>query len=121
MAEPEQTAVPSIPAVVSRPRRARRARQRPVSPAEWESWPDERLLDLRLCDLGLRIRDSELLVACIRELNHELHVRGMRHFRPFFWLSDDWYTPDGVPGVAIPFYMAHPRLARLEFAYMLEV
>ena len=26
-----------------------------------------------------------------------------------------------MPGVAIPFYLAHPRLARLEFAQMLEV
>src|SRR5207253_1612636 len=28
---------------------------------------------------------------------------------------------DGVPGVAIPFYLAHPRLERLERTYMLEV
>ena len=45
---------------------------------------------------------------------------GLR-FRPHFWLSDEWYCPDGVPGVAIPFYLAHPRLARLELTYMLEV
>ena len=117
MAEPEQTAAPSPLLPARRPA----ARTRPVPPTEWESWPDEKLLDLRLCDLGLRIRGSELLVTCIRELSRELHERGLRHFRPFFWLSDDWYTPDGVPGVAIPFYMAHPRLARLEFAHMLEV
>jgi hypothetical protein len=36
-------------------------------------------------------------------------------------LSDEWFTPDGVPGVAIPFYLAHPRLAKLEKAEMLEV
>ncbi|MGD9763570.1 MAG: hypothetical protein AB7V27_07650 [Candidatus Binatia bacterium] len=92
----------------------------PVPPAEWESWPDEKLLDLRLCDLGVRIRGSEL-EARIRTLHRELHAAGLVHFRPHFWLSDEWYTPDGVPGVAIPFYLAHPRLARLEFAQMLEV
>jgi len=91
-----------------------------IPPSEWESWPDDKLLDLRLCDLGLRLRDSELVLR-IRQLYRELAERGIVHFRPFFWLSDDWYTPDGVPGVAIPFYMAHPRLARLEFAQMLEV
>jgi hypothetical protein len=101
------------------------ARRRPppphrLPPAEWESWPDEKLLELRLCDLGLRLRDSELMPR-VRELYRELRSRGIVHFRPFFWLSDEWYTPDGVPGVAIPFYMAHPRLARLEFAQMLEV
>jgi hypothetical protein len=42
-------------------------------------------------------------------------------FRPHFWLSDEWFCPDGVPGVAIPFYLAHPRLARLEQNQMLEV
>ena len=114
MAEPEHSARSAAPATVS----ARRPR--PVPPAEWEGWPDEKLLDLRLCDLGLRIRDSEL-VPRIRELHRELHVRGLRNFRPYFWLSDDWYTPDGVPGVAVPFYLAHPRLARLEFTQMLEV
>ena len=46
---------------------------------------------------------------------------GCRTFKPHFWLSDEWFSPDGVPGVAIPFYLAHPRLERLERAYMLEV
>ena len=41
--------------------------------------------------------------------------------RPHYWLSDEWFTPDGVPGVAVPFYLAHPRLAKLELAQMLEV
>jgi hypothetical protein len=37
------------------------------------------------------------------------------------WLSTDWFTPDGLTGFAVPFYLAHPRLARLERAKMLEV
>ncbi|MGE4056575.1 MAG: putative zinc-binding metallopeptidase, partial [Vicinamibacterales bacterium] len=41
--------------------------------------------------------------------------------QPHCWLSDEWFTPDGVPGVAIPFYLAHPRLEKLELAQMLEV
>jgi hypothetical protein len=116
MAEAERSPEPPAPAEVSVPARPPRV----VPPSEWESWPDEKLLDLRLCDLGLRIRGSELMPR-IRALYRELRARGIRQFRPFFWLSDDWYTPDGVPGVAIPFYMAHPRLARLEFTQMLEV
>jgi len=47
-------------------------------------------------------------------------VRGLA-FRPHYYLSDEWFTPDGVPSVAIPFYLAHPRLAKLEKAEMLEV
>lgn len=86
---------------------------------EWARWPDEKLLKMRMCDLGLRIKGTALHKA-IRQVCSELADRRIS-FRPYFWLSDDWFTPDGVPGVAIPFYMAHPRLARLELNQMLEV
>jgi hypothetical protein len=86
---------------------------------EWVDWPDERLLDVRFCDLDLHINGTEL-EARIAELYGELEAHRCR-FRPFFWLSDEWFTPDGVPGVAVPFYLAHPRLARLEQNQMLEV
>ena len=36
-------------------------------------------------------------------------------------MSDEWFTPDGVGGIAIPFYLAHPRLEQLEERQMLEV
>jgi hypothetical protein len=91
----------------------------PGTEPEWASWPDERLLELRLCDLGPTIQPGELATR-IDQLYDELKNLGLR-FRPHFWLSDEWYCPDGVPGVAIPFYLAHPRLARLELTYMLEV
>jgi hypothetical protein len=86
---------------------------------EWADWPDERLLGVRLCDLGLTIRGSPVAPS-IRQLYRELAARRLR-FRPHFWLSDDWYCPDGVAGVALPFYMAHGRLARLELNQMFEV
>lgn len=70
-------------------------------------------------DLGLRINGSELKPR-LRQLYSELQRRGFV-FRPHFWLSDEWYCPDGVPGIAIPFYLAHPRLKRLERDFMLEV
>jgi hypothetical protein len=85
----------------------------------WAHWHDKQLLDLRLCDLKVSIAGSPLEPR-IRQLHEELHARGLR-FRPYFWLSDDWYTPDGVAGTALPFYMAHPRLRRLEESQMLGV
>jgi hypothetical protein len=85
----------------------------------WAHWHDKELLRLRLCDLGLRIEGSPL-APHVHQLGEELRQRGLR-FRPYFWLSDDWYTPDGVAGIAVPFYMAHPRLMRLEATLMLEV
>ena len=91
----------------------------PEPPPEWAAWDDERLLDLRLCDLAVRIEGGDLEDR-IGELYRELEARGLV-FRPHFWLSDEWFCPDGVPGIAIPFYLAHPRLARLEMAQMREV
>ena len=85
----------------------------------WAHWHDKDLLAVRLCDLCLAIAGSPL-EPHIQQLHADLEARGLR-FRPFFWLSDDWYTPDGVPGIAIPFYMAHPRLMRLEESQMLGV
>lgn len=85
----------------------------------WTRWSDERLLDLRLCDLGVRIERTPL-ARYVRRLYAELDERGLR-FRPHVWLSTEWFSPDGVPGIAIPFYLAHPRLAKLELHQMLEV
>src|SRR5262245_2508270 len=86
---------------------------------EWAGFSDDKLLELRLCDLGLTIAGTAL-ESCIAQVNGELVNRGLT-FQPHYWLSDEWFTPDGVPGVAIPFYLAHPRLARLELSQMLEV
>jgi hypothetical protein len=80
---------------------------------------DEQLLDLRLCDLPLSIEGTALEGYAAR-LYRELEARGLR-FRPHVWLSEEWFTPDEVPGFAIPFYLAHARLALLERKQMLEV
>jgi hypothetical protein len=85
----------------------------------WADLPDEKLLDLRLCDLNLKI-EGTILEESIEHLFRELEHRGLR-FRPHYWLSDEWFTPDGVPGSALAFYMAHPRLMELEGEQMLEV
>jgi len=85
----------------------------------WADYSDEDLLDLRVCDLGVRIEGSPLEERLAR-LNAELRSRGLP-FRPHCWLSDEWFTPDDIPGIAIPFYLAHPRLERLERRQMFEV
>ena len=72
-----------------------------------------------MCDLGLRVEGTPLEER-VRVLYQDLRRRGLR-FRPHVWLSDEWFCPDGVAGIAIPFYLAHPRLMRLEQTQMLEV
>jgi len=96
-----------------------RTRRRSGKEPDWVELPDRELLELRFCDLGLRVEGSQL-EARLERLYEELAARDIR-FRPHAWLSEEWFSPDGVPGIAIPFYLAHPRLARLERKFMLEV
>jgi hypothetical protein len=91
----------------------------PLKPVDWTTLGDEKLLEVRMCDLALTIAGTELEPR-IAQLNAELEARGLR-FKPQYYLADEWFTPDGVPAVAIPFYLAHPRLAKLENSQMLEV
>ena len=56
----------------------------------------------------------------VRRLYRELDKRQIK-FRPHVWLSEEWFSPDGVPGIAVPFYLAHPRLERLERRMMRTV
>src|ERR1051325_307282 len=80
---------------------------------------DEQLLDARFCDLPLRIEGTPL-ESRIARLYGEFAAHELA-FRPHVWLSEEWFTPDGVSGFAIPFYLAHPRLGKLEQKQMLEV
>jgi hypothetical protein len=85
----------------------------------WERWSDDRLLAMRFCDLKLRI-EGTWLEPIVERVGDELAERGLR-FRPHFWLADEWFSPDGVPGVALPFYLASERLMELERSLMYEV
>jgi hypothetical protein len=97
--------------------RRRRTRRRPRR--AWVHYTDESLLDVRLCDLDLRV-ERTTLEPRVRQLYEELARRGLS-FEPHVWLSSEWFSPDGIPGIAIPFYLAHPRLMKLEAKQMLEV
>lgn len=85
----------------------------------WAHLSDDKLLDVRLCDLGLRI-EGTVLQKRVNRLYEELE-RHHLPFRPHVWLGGEWFSPDGVPGLAIPFYLAHRRLMKLEKKQMLEV
>jgi hypothetical protein len=85
----------------------------------WADYDDEALLDLRFSSLGLTFRGSPLWSE-VERLHDDFERRGLQ-FRPHVWLSTEWFSPDGIPGFAIPFYLAHPRLHRLERTMMGEV
>lgn len=96
-----------------------RSRTRSKREPAWTRLPDEALLKMRFCDLKLSLR-NEAIQRAVRDIYRELRRRGIR-LRPHVWLSVEWFSPDGIPGIAIPFYLAHPRLMRLERQMMGEV
>ncbi|MDA1087082.1 MAG: hypothetical protein O2901_08715 [Verrucomicrobia bacterium] len=99
--------------------RTLKPRSRVLSPSDWENLPDEELLPLRVRDLGLKIEDSPLQ-ACVNQLYEELSARGLS-FRPPCFLADEWFCPDKVPIIGIPFCLSHPRLKQIEQRKMYEV
>ncbi len=85
----------------------------------WASLPDDQLLRLRLRDLKVTV-EGTWLENCLQALHEELEERDIR-IRPHAWISSEWFSPDTTPGIAIPFYLAHPRLMRLEKKKILDV
>lgn len=83
-----------------------------------DSIPEERLLDLRICDLPLTIKGT-WLESQVAQLHSELRAKNIL-FEPVCYLADEWLTPENEPVIGIPFYLAHPRLIALEKKLMLE-
>lgn len=88
-----------------------------------ESIDDRKLLRTRLCDLtflNARLQKGKLR-SLVDQLYDELDDAGLRSFRPHVYFGDEWFSPDGVPSIAVPFYLAHPRLVQLEQSMMNKV
>lgn len=82
-----------------------------IQPGNWKILR-QRLLQQRICDLGLRIKGS-LIEPLIHQLKNELSAKRM-DFVPAFYLTDTWGCPDKVPIVGIPFYLSCALLGRIE-------
>lgn len=70
------------------------------------------LLSQRISELPLTIQGT-LLEELIAQLYWELAEKGIA-FRPKCYLADEWGCPQDVPVIGIPFYLADPKLSRLE-------
>lgn len=92
--------------------------KRPAHP-DWAALPDEDLLRVRLKDLRVSLSGT-WLEDCLRDLSDELGARNIA-VRPHAWISDEWFSPSNTSGISLPFYLTHPRLARLERKMMLGV
>jgi hypothetical protein len=85
----------------------------------WASYSDDDLLNVRMKDLRVAIKGS-WLEGQLEQMHDELASRDVA-VRAHAWLSHEWFSPHDTPGIAIPFYLAHPRLMRLERKMVLEV
>ena len=77
-------------------------------------WDAERsaLLGRRISELGLSSNGTRV-ETLTNQLYAELGAHGIA-FRPPVYLSDEWGCPDGSPIIGVPFYLADPRLERIE-------
>ncbi len=85
-----------------------------ATPAFERTPPEVReILGKRISQLGLRLEGSPV-ERFVQQLHRELARKGLEKFRPICYLTDEWGCPDGHPVIGIPFYLADPKLARLE-------
>jgi hypothetical protein len=73
------------------------------------------VLGKKVSELGLRVEGSPV-EAYVRQLYKELERRGLKRFRPVCYLTDQWGCPDQQPVLGIPFYLADPKLQKIEKA-----
>lgn len=81
-----------------------------------ETHTTKQLLQVKICDLKLRIQHTPTQ-RLVERLFDEISDKGLK-FKPDVWVSTSWFSPYGVPGFAIPFYLLHPRLVELEHKYL---
>jgi len=83
--------------------------------SEFEKTPPDvrELLGKPISQLGLKLEGSPV-ERFVHQLRRELDRKHLPRFRPPCYLTNEWGCPDGQPVIGIPFYLADPKLARLE-------
>ena len=66
----------------------------------------------KISELGLAIAGTRV-EKMIDQLYAELADKAIA-FRPPVYLTDQWGCPDGIPLIGVPFYLADPRLEKIE-------
>lgn len=88
-------------------------------PLIWTNLSDEDLLEKRICDLKLKIEGSEIQ-HFVEVLHQNLEAKNIL-LKPKCYLGDEWFVLEGETAIGIPFFLAHPRLKKLEEKMMMEV
>ena len=77
------------------------------------------LLKVRLKDLHVKV-EGTWLEDCLLTLHDELAERGIT-VRPHAWISNEWFSPENTPGIAVPFFLAHPPANAVEKKMIIDV
>ena len=78
--------------------------------------PDvQALLPVPIKNLGLKLEGSPIQ-SYVEQLFKELDAKGLKHFRPAFYLTSEWGCPSEEPVIGVPFYLADRRLGAIESA-----
>jgi hypothetical protein len=80
---------------------------------------DTEILKLRFKDVLLNIKGTDV-EECVEQLYTELSAKGLV-FKPAIFLGDEWFSPEGMNAISVPFYLVSSRLKTLEKNLMLEV
>ena len=80
---------------------------------------DSEILKLRFKNIALTIPGSDI-ETCIEKLYAELKAKNL-NFKPNIFLGDEWFSPEGMNAISVPFYLVSTRLKNLEKTMMLEV
>ena len=85
------------------------------SVANFEKAPADvqEILSKPIQQLGLKLEGSPL-ERFVHQLYKELDAKRLSRFRPKCYLTDEWGCPSMEPVIGIPFYLADPKLQRLE-------
>lgn len=80
---------------------------------------DAEILKMRFKDLPVTVEGTEV-EEHIKQLHAEMEIKGLV-FRPQIFLGDEWFSPEGMNAISVPFYLANSRLRSLEKTLMLEI
>ncbi len=90
-----------------------------VKSDELSGLSDSEILKFRFKDMELLVQGTEVENYVIK-LYSELEAKGLK-FRPQIFFGDEWFSPEGMNAISVPFYLANTRLKNLEKSLMLEV
>ena len=70
-------------------------------------------LNQKLSELDLRF-DNSWLSPLMSQLEFETRSSGFKYFHPKIYIGDEWFSPEGVPAIAVPFYLFNNKLSEIE-------